>query len=187
MSYNMPPGRKLPVAPDGTRSDHDATAGGAACFGFRHRPHVFQRREPVKAMNDDYRIEYAERPEYAAIGGGLNQFNIEQAGDDQFKPICFVIRGPEEEVVGGIIGATLYDWLHIELLWVKDALRRNGYGDRLLKLAEDEARSRGAKNAFLDTLSFQAPDFYQKRGYEVFGELADFPKGHKRLYLQKQL
>ena len=53
--------------------------------------------------------------------------------------------------------------------------------------AEDEARQRGAKNAYLDTFSFQVPDFYKQHGYEVFGELPDFPPGHQRYFMKKQL
>jgi hypothetical protein len=51
----------------------------------------------------------------------------------------------------------------------------------------EEARWRGARNAYLDTFSFQAPDFYQRHGYRVFGELVDFPPGHTRYYMTKQL
>jgi hypothetical protein len=58
---------------------------------------------------------------------------------------------------------------------------------QLLTLAEDEARQRGAKNVYLDTFSFQAPDFYKQHGYQVFGELEDFPPGHERYFLTKKL
>jgi len=65
--------------------------------------------------------------------------------------------------------------------------RGRGYGHRLLTLAEEEGRKRGAEHAYLDTFSFQAPDFYKQHGYHVFGELSDFPQGHRRYYLTKQL
>ncbi len=86
-----------------------------------------------------------------------------------------------------MIGATYWDWFYLDLLWVKEELRGQGYGHRLLMLAENRARERGAKNAYLDTFSFQAPDFYSQHGYQVFGELADFPRGHQRYFLRKQL
>ncbi len=60
-------------------------------------------------------------------------------------------------------------------------------GIAFLTLAEEEARGRGAKNAYLDTFSFQAPDFYKQHGYQVFGELKDFPPGHQRYFYKKQL
>ena len=56
-----------------------------------------------------------------------------------------------------------------------------------MEVAEAEARQRGAQNAYLDTFSFQAPDFYKKLGYQVFGELPDFPTGHQRYFLKKEL
>ena len=86
-----------------------------------------------------------------------------------------------------MIGATYWDWLHIDLMWIREDLRGCGYGGSLLMAAEDEARRRGAKNAYLDTFSFQAPDFYKRSGYRVFGELRDFPAGYQRYFLTKRL
>jgi GNAT superfamily N-acetyltransferase len=138
-------------------------------------------------MNEEYKIYYVDKPEWGIIGGGISQYNKQQAGDDQGQNLCFVLRAPDEEVVGGVIGATFWDWLYIDLMWIKEDLRGRGYGHRLLELAEEEGRKRGAKNAYLDTFSFQAPEFYKKRGYQVFGELKDFPQGHQRYFLTKQL
>jgi len=72
-------------------------------------------------------------------------------------------------------------------MWLQEEFRGLGYGRKLLSLAEDEARKRGAEYAYLDTFSFQAPDFYKKLGDEVFGELGDFPVGHQRYFLKKEL
>lgn len=138
-------------------------------------------------MAEEYQIVHVDKPEWDIIGGGIQDYNTQQAGDDQAKSLCVVLRGPDQEVVGGVIGATYWDWLHIDLMWVKEELRGRGYGHRLLTAAEDEGRRRGAKNAFLDTFSFQAPDFYRQLGYSVFGELQDFPPGHQRFFMKKQL
>ena len=138
-------------------------------------------------MDRDYRIEYADQPEWGIIGGGISEYNTEQAGDDNGKNLCFVLRAPDEEIVGGVIGATHWDWFYLNLMWIKAEHRGLGYGRQLLILAEEKARERGAKHAYLDTFSFQAPDFYEKFGYEVFGELKEFPPGHQRYYLKKEL
>lgn len=138
-------------------------------------------------MAEEYQIVHVDKPEWDIIGGGIQDYNTQQAGDDQAKSLCVVLRGPDQEVVGGVIGATYWDWLHIDLMWVKEELRGRGYGHRLLTAAEDEGRRRGAKNAFLDTFSFQTPDFYRQLGYSVFGELQDFPPGHQRFFMKKQL
>lgn len=138
-------------------------------------------------MNEDYDIVYVEKPEWGIIGGGIRSYNKQQAGDDKGQQLCFVLCSPDQKVVGGVIGATYWDWLHVDLMWVEDELRGRGYGHHLLTLAEDEARGRGAKHAYLDTFSFQAPEFYIKHGYRVFGELKDFPTGHQRFFLSKKL
>ena len=69
----------------------------------------------------------------------------------------------------------------------QEDLRGKGFGKELLSQAEEEARQRGAMHAYLDTFSFQAPGFYQKQGYEVFGQLDDFPTGHQRYFCKKKL
>ncbi len=53
--------------------------------------------------------------------------------------------------------------------------------------AEDYARMRGCHSAYLDTHTWQARPFYEKRGYEVFATLDDFPPGHKKFFLRKKL
>lgn len=138
-------------------------------------------------MKDEFEIVYLEKPEWGVIGGGISEFNSRQAGDDNGKNLCFVVKASDGDVVGGVIGATYWDWLYVNLMWVREDLRGSGYGGQLLALAEDEARKRGAKNSYLDTFSFQAPGFYKKNGYRVFGELPDFPTGHQRYFLTKQL
>ncbi|MNJ78333.1 hypothetical protein D3C77_760620 [compost metagenome] len=56
-----------------------------------------------------------------------------------------------------------------------------------MKMAEDLAREKGCVGIWLDTFDFQAPGFYQKLGFTEFGQLEDFPPGHKRFYFQKRL
>lgn len=137
--------------------------------------------------NEPFEIKYLEEPAWDAIGGGLTDFNTQQAGDDKGRNLCFVLQTPEWKIVGGVIGATYWDWLYINLMWVREDLRGQGFGRQLLEKAEAEARQRGAKRAYLDTFSFQAPAFYKKLGYEEFGRLEDFPAGHTRYFLVKTL
>jgi ribosomal protein S18 acetylase RimI-like enzyme len=138
----------------------------------------------------EFEFQYVENPEESAwgiIGRGVASFNRQQVGENNFQRLCYVVQAPDQEIVGGVLGETYFDWLFIELLWVKEEFRGRGYGHHLLRLAEELARERGAKNVYLDTFSFQAPEFYKKRGYQVFGELAEFPPGHRRLFLTKPL
>ncbi|SMG02182.1 Acetyltransferase [Burkholderia singularis] len=51
----------------------------------------------------------------------------------------------------------------------------------------EEVKRRGCVSAVLYTLSFQAPKFYEKQGYKVFGEVPCLPAGTARVFLVKTL
>ena len=141
-------------------------------------------------MSEDYKIIKEDKPEEAAwgiIGRGVASYNRDQAGDNHFQRVCYLLQDPNGEIAGGVLAEVYWDWLYIDLLWVDESLRRNGYGTSLMARIEEEARQLGAKNAYLDTFSFQAPDFYQNLGYHSFGELGDFPEGQKRFFMRKAL
>lgn len=65
-------------------------------------------------------------------------------------------------------------------------LRRSGIGSRLIAAAERHAVEFGCHSAWVDTFSFQAPNFYPRFGYREFARL-DYPPEHQRIFLQKQL
>jgi GNAT superfamily N-acetyltransferase len=141
-------------------------------------------------MNENYEIKRVEKIEdamWTLVGGGINDFNNAQAGESHGKSLCFMVYAPDQTMVGGVIGETHWNWLYISLMFVREDLRGQGFGHQLITLAEEEAKRRGATHVYLDTFSFQAPGFYAKHGYEVFGELKDFPPGHQRYYLVKEL
>lgn len=142
------------------------------------------------STGEDHQIVQVDQPDqipWMIIGGGINEYNAEQAGDDNSQRVCFVLQSPDEEIVGGVIGVVHWDWFSLDLMWMGEEFRGRGYGRRLLAMAEEKARKHGAKHVHLDTFSFQAPDFYKKYGYELFGELQDFPAGHQRYYMRKDL
>ncbi|MGD9405831.1 MAG: GNAT family N-acetyltransferase [Anaerolineae bacterium] len=138
-------------------------------------------------MAEELRIVSVEEPPWAVVGGGISSYNDQHAGDDNAQHVSFVLQTPDGQAVGGVIGVVYWDWFSVELMWMEEEYRGQGYGHRLLTLAEEKARDRGARHVHLDTFSFQAPAFYEKHGYEVFGELQDFPAGHLRYYMRKDL
>ena len=117
---------------------------------------------PVKDQDAANQIVPAEQPEWNIVSGGISEFNAQQAGKDNGKNLCFVLRDPREEVSGGVIGSTFWNWFYVNLMWIREDLHGQGYGSKLFALAEGEARARGAEHAYLDTFSFQAPEFYKK-------------------------
>ena len=91
------------------------------------------------------------------------------------------------QLIAGLCATTVWGWLHVKELWVTESARGTDIGSQLMDAAESEALRRGCRHALLDTFDFQARPFYEKLGYAVFGELADFPLGHRRYFMQKQL
>ena len=90
-------------------------------------------------------------------------------------------------IIGGILGGTYWGWMYVDHLWVHESHRYKGIGSKLLREAEKEAICRGCHHVHLDTMSWQAPEFYQKHGYEVIGILPDIPNGNQKYLLMKAL
>ena len=77
--------------------------------------------------------------------------------------------------------------MHIDIFWVDEKYRKQGLGSKLLEAAESEAKKRGCHSVHVDTMSWQAPEFYKKHGYKIIGELNDIPVGNKKYHLIKNL
>ena len=118
---------------------------------------------------------------------GLLAHNRARVGDPGYSPLHVMLRGEDGEVRGGLAGDVYFGWLFVRSLWVAEEHRGGGYGERLLREAEDEARSRGCHAVWLDSFSFQAPGFYRRLGFQEFGRLDDYPAGHARHFLWKSL
>jgi ribosomal protein S18 acetylase RimI-like enzyme len=104
------------------------------------------------------------------------------------KNISFILRDEGGEILGGITGTIFWYNLHIDFLWVDESLRGSGYGTELLNHIEKIARENRCQLIQLDTFSFQAPDFYQKNGYEIVGVIEGHPnKENQQYYLKKTL
>lgn len=131
--------------------------------------------------------ENASPEDLRTVSEGLGVYNRAQVGPENYRPLHIFLRDAQNRVVGGLLGAIYWGWCSIDYLWVSEEYRGRGHGQNLLEAAEQEARKQGCKNVNLDTMSFQAPDFYLKFGYRIFGQLDDFPAGYTRYYLTKQL
>jgi len=131
--------------------------------------------------------ETPDRSDVQFLNERLRAYNLLHAADDTHRLLTVLLRDLDGEIVAGLLGGTFWGWLHIDVLWVRDDLRRGGHGQALLEMAEEEATRRGCHHAHVETHSFQALPFYQKHGYTVFGQLPDFPQGHTKYYLEKAL
>jgi ribosomal protein S18 acetylase RimI-like enzyme len=116
---------------------------------------------------------------------GVGLYNVAVTGVEEYYPVCIFLKNSHQEVLGGLLGHIWARCLHIAFLWVAIPLRHQGYGTALLQAAEALAVERECGLVQLETLSFQAPEFYAKHGYETIAVLPDYPPGHQKHFLKK--
>ena len=121
----------------------------------------------------------------AAIRAGLVEYNAAHVPDISVHPVAIALKDEAGAIAGGLWAVAVFDWMHVELLYLPEALRGQDLGTRLLAQAEQIARERGLIGMWLDTFSFQARGFYEKQGFTCAGEIEDHPRGGARYFMKK--
>jgi GNAT superfamily N-acetyltransferase len=124
----------------------------------------------------------------AVVTGGLAAYNREKFGRVDTRTLDILVQdGEGGEIVGGLLGRSSLGLFFLDLFYLPETLRGAGLGSRIVALAEEEARRRGCTRAFVYTVTFQAPEFYERHGYRRFGEVPCPPDGATRIFLTKIL
>ena len=131
----------------------------------------------------------AREPEAeAVIRHGLAAYNTARFRPSDDMTLDILVRDDNSgEILGGLLGHTSYRLFFLDLFYLPEGLRGAGLGSRIIVLAEDEARRRGCIAAVVYTVTFQAPEFYERHGYRRFGEIVCPPDGATRIFLSKAL
>lgn len=138
-------------------------------------------------MNFEITDEINEQDE-KVIYQDLLEYNLARIEDKNPKDLEIYLQDESGKKLAGLIGSTHGNWLSVKYLWVSEELRGQNIGSRILKQAEETAKERGCKYAFLDTFSFQAPVFYKKtwiQGSVCFGGVSH--NGKTLLFYQNSL
>jgi GNAT superfamily N-acetyltransferase len=139
--------------------------------------------EPVLTLTD----HPTERDE-TVVQDGLADYNALKAGYRDWRKLAALLRDPDTgETLGGMIGRTSYGLLFIDLVYLPETMRGQDIGSRLLQMMEQEGASRGCRSAFLLTITYQAPGFYERHGWTEFGRIACDPAGTARVFMTKTL
>ncbi len=120
------------------------------------------------------------------IDEGLGAHNAPFLENPGYSYFGIFVRDDAGTIRAGLVGYCYAGWLFINLLWVEAGLRRCGIGRGLVAAAERHGREFGCHSAWLDTFSFQGPDYYPKLGYREFARL-DVPPDHQRIFFRKSL
>lgn len=122
----------------------------------------------------------------AVISDGLDRHNHEQIGYWDGTPLAVLVcDGETGAVLGGLTGRTSLGLAFIDGVFLPAFLRGRGLGGTVLRRAEAEARRRGCCAGVLYTITFQAPEFYARHGWEEFGRVACDPPGTARVFFRK--
>ncbi|SFL77342.1 Acetyltransferase (GNAT) family protein [Paenibacillus sp. 1_12] len=104
----------------------------------------------------------------------------------RYQEVNLFLKNTDGQLFGGIVGEICWNWMEVHYLFVEEELRHLGYGKKLLAEAEQIAKKKDCNFIKLDTLSFQALDFYIKQGFVVFGTIQN-AGGHHHYYLKKDI
>ena len=120
-----------------------------------------------------------------AVDIGLEQYNLSVAPLSEVRSLASFATDSTGHVVGGAVGRTWGKCCELLQLWVEPSHRSSGVGSRLLQQFEEHAGRRGCSVFYLTTLSFQAPGFYRKHGYDSLAEISGYPDGIRKFLMYK--
>lgn len=125
--------------------------------------------------------------DYKVLSDGMLLYHSQKGHRRTSEIINIFLKDKDKKVVGGIVATVLWNGIEINSLWVEESLRGQGLGRKLVDAAEKEGKKRGCTIIYTNTFTWQAPDFYEKLGYTLYGKLENFPPGNNLSYYYKKL
>lgn len=121
--------------------------------------------------------EHAPADVTRQVAEGLESSNAAAAPLEDVRPLACFVRDDEGAPLGGVLGRTWGACAEIQQLWVASRVRGQGLGGCLVGAFEEAALARGCTTYYLETFSFQAPEFYRSLGYETLSRIEGFAPG----------
>lgn len=118
----------------------------------------------------NYHFEYQEEPiqeDEQVLNDGISDEAALKKNMDRIKPFRVYIKDANGKVLGGASGTIFYGSLYVDMLWLKEELRHQGLGKKLMMEAEKIGREQKCTFVTLNTMDWEALPFYQKLGYDI--------------------
>lgn len=128
---------------------------------------------------------HASQVEKEALDKGITDYNSDTAQEKRLN--CYILAYDGRELIGGLYGCSIKTDYYIKLLWVEKNFRAAGIGKNLIGRAELEAAKRQCTRIHVDTLSYQAPEFYKKLGYSEMVTVPQYRGTYDRIFLRKDV
>lgn len=101
--------------------------------------------------------------------------------------IAVLLRDDNQVLQGGLTGHAAWNWFNLELLWIAQSARGQGYGTQMLSMLAAFCRTHDLRGIVTTSADFQALSFYTKQHFQVIQTLAHHPPGHRTCTLANYL
>ena len=157
--------------------------------------------ELFKRLDQDYTKRQCKPIEYEILDGteedsdyicdqldyGFNAKHLEVAEHGYIKINRKLINKDGKVVAAIMAGVDEINIAWVWKIWVDEEYRHQGLGTFLLKHFEKKAKEKGATVMTANEIFDWNVGFFVKVGFEVTGELQDFPKGHTYYLIEKHI
>ena len=130
--------------------------------------------------------------EFARMNAGFDEHTREQGNPLETSERHGFVAMDGGDFIGcssGLVyktGESYNGWFYLTDLFVEKLYRGRGLGADLLRRLEERVAGLGVTNFWTITAGYEAPGFYQKQGYKIIFEQADwYATGHSRVALSK--
>lgn len=121
------------------------------------------------------------------IYDGFSRHAISMTGyNEKFEPVAFVATD-HDRFAGAVVIEKFWGALHIKYVYVDDLYRKNGLGSRLMNHAFEYGIENQCAFAFVETMNFQALEFYKKIGFQLEFTRTGYAHNTSFHYLRKDL
>ncbi|HAT8893443.1 TPA: GNAT family N-acetyltransferase [Legionella pneumophila] len=136
------------------------------------------------------KLTFAENPnpdDVHVLTNGIKSYAKQERGFESLDFFACFIRDADNKIVGGCSGGTLYGGLHIDNLWVSEQIRHQGWGTKLMHAALKYGQEKSCAFATVNTMDWEAIEFYKKLGFKLEFERHGFQKNSVFYFLRKEL
>jgi len=123
----------------------------------------------------------------AFLAERIYEYNAAATGYHDGESFIAICEGESGNIEAGSSGYTWGGCCYVSNLWVSESLRGRGIGIELLRAVERHAEEKRCRLVLLSSHTFQAPEFYVRRGYREVARIQDNPLGHADIILAKRL
>ncbi|MDF3033330.1 MAG: N-acetyltransferase [Alphaproteobacteria bacterium] len=97
----------------------------------------------------------------------------------------FFLKNETSQTVGGVDGFCYYGCLYMDQLYIEEAYRGQGWGQKLVRAAEDFGVSQKCTMFTVTTMDWEAKGFYEKLGYVLEFSRAGYENQSMMHHLRK--